>query len=368
MIEVLLFGLSENRGGIETYLEKIWNHIDHSQFHFSFIDMTGEGRVPCFYDELTASGCDFYKVTPRRVSVKQNKDDIKRLFKDKHFDIFHFNVNTLSYIFPIEEALKSGCKVLIHSRSSNASTTSFITKWLHQVNKIRVHNMDLTRIAVSSMAGEWLFGDSSFEVYHNGVNTEIFRYSEENRSRIRKELGCEEKTVIANVGAFLPVKNHRFMISAFEEFLKIRPASSLWFVGDGPMRKEIEELVVRKELEDKVMFLGIRKDMPELYAAIDLLWFPSLYEGFGNVVLEAESEGVTCLLSERVPRDTIINDNVFSFGLDRTLNEWALKMDECAKAQKSNREFCYKEIEEKGASVKDEIIRLETLYKSMLEE
>ena len=368
MIEVLLFGLSKNRGGIETYLKKIWDNIDRAQFHFSFIDMTGEGRTPCFYDELSVSGCDFYKITPRNVSIRKNRADLEKLFKLKHFDILHFNVNTLSYILPVEEALKNECKVVIHSRSSNASTTRLITKLLHQVNKVRVQHMDLTRIAVSRMAGEWLFGNSSFKIYHNGVNTEIFRYSNENRKRIRKELGCEGKTVIANVGAFLPVKNHRFMVNAFEEFLKIRPTSSLWFIGDGPMRKEIEDFVVSKKLEGKVLFLGIRKDMPELYAAMDLFWFPSLYEGFGNVVLEAESEGVPCLLSNCVPKDTMIADNVFSFNLDRPLNEWAIKMDECANAQKANRELCYKEIEEKGASVKDEIIRLETLYKSILEE
>lgn len=367
MIEVLLFGLSENCGGIETYLKKIWDNIDHDQFHFSFIDMTGDNRFPCFYDELSASGCDFYKITPRNVSIKKNKADFEKLFKLNHFEILHFNVNTLSYILPVEEALKNDCKVVIHSRSSNASTTRFITKLLHKINKVRVQHMNLTRIAVSKVAGEWLFGSSRFEVYHNGVDTDIFRYTEENRRKIRKEFGCEHKTVIANVGAFLPVKNHKFMVDAFEEFLKIRSNSSLWFIGDGPMRKEIENLVVSKKLEDKVLFLGIRKDMSELYAAMDLFWFPSLYEGFGNVVLEAESEGVPCLLSDCIPQDTMIADNAFSFSLDRPLSEWAIKMDESAKAQKNNRELCYKEIEEKGASVKDEIIRLEILYKSMLE-
>ena len=73
MIEVLLFGLSMNRGGIETYLYKIWTNIDKKNFHFNFIDMTGEGNEPCFYKELSETGCRFYKITPRNVSISQNK-------------------------------------------------------------------------------------------------------------------------------------------------------------------------------------------------------------------------------------------------------------------------------------------------------
>ena len=366
MIEVLLFGLGTNRGGIETYLEKIWRHIDHSQFHFNFIDMNGGGNTPCFYDELVASGCAFYKITPRNVSVRKNRDEIKKLFKNNHFDIFHFNVNTLSYVLPVEEALRNGCKVLIHSRSSNATTTRLITKLLHYINRLRVQHMDLTRIAVSIMAGQWLFGNSDYEIYPNGVDTENFKFSEEKRVRIRKEFGCEEKTVIANVGAFLPVKNHRFMVNAFEEYLKINPDSSLWFIGDGPLREEIETLVRQKKLQEHILFLGVRNDMSDLYAAMDLFWFPSLYEGFGNVVLEAECEGVPCLLSDCIPQDTMVADNTFSFSLDKSLNDWALKINDAVKEQIQNRENCYKEMEMKGVSVKDEILRLETLYRSML--
>ena len=77
MIEVLQFGLSANRGGIETYLYKIATHIDRNRFHLNYIDMTGEGSLPCFYDELCDIGASFYKITPRRVSVKKNKYELK---------------------------------------------------------------------------------------------------------------------------------------------------------------------------------------------------------------------------------------------------------------------------------------------------
>ena len=366
MIEVLYFGLSANRGGIETYLYKIWRHIDHQTFHFNFIDMTGEESLPCYYDELMYDGCTFFKITPRNVSSKKNKEDIRRLFRNNNFDIFHFNVNTLSYLFPVEEALRKGCKVVVHSRSAGATANKKLTQCLHNINKIRLGHMDVCRIAVSSMAGEWMFGKSEFMVYMNGVATEEFKFLEENRKKIRKELGCSNKVVIANVGAFLPVKNHLFMVEVFEKFLDTQPEAVLWFIGDGPERPAIQQLVIKKGLIDKVQFLGIRKDMQKLYAGMDLFWFPSLYEGFGNVLLEAECEGVPCLISDCIPKDALIADNTFSFSLDAKYEDWVEKMIQALAAQKKDRSVCYKEIEEKGASVDTEIKKLEKLYRSLV--
>lgn len=368
MIEVLFFGLSTNRGGIETELYNIWKYIDHSQYHFNYIDMTGEGSLPCYYDELMHDGCSFYKITPRNVSINKNKEDIRRLFQDNHFDIFHFNVNTLSYLFPVQEALLNGCKVIVHSRSSGIAANGKLTRFLHSINRIRLSHMNVCRIAVSSMAGDWLFGKSHYEVYMSGIPTEEFKFTEENRKKIREALGCCSKVVIANVGAFLPAKNHAFMVNVFEKFLVAQPEAVLWFIGDGPGRPNIEHLVQKKGLTNKILFLGRRTDMQELYAGMDLFWFPSLYEGFGNVLLEAECEGVPCLISDCIPQDALLADNTFSFSLGETRENWIKKMMQALAAQKVDRTVCYKELEEKGASVEAEIKRLDKLYKSVVGE
>ncbi len=363
MIEVLIFGLSANRGGIETSLFKIWKNIDHSQFHFSFINMTGKESLPCFYDELIRDGCSFFDITPRYVSFRKNREDIRRLFRDNHFNIFHFNVNTLSYLFPVEEALRNGCKVVVHSHNAGAAANKKLTKVLHRINKIRLSHMGVCRIAVSTMAGKWLFGRSKFEVYMNGVATEDFKFLEENRKRIREELGCSDNIVIANVGAFLPAKNHKFMVEVFEKFLVTRPEAILWFIGDGPGRPAIQQLVQEKKLTERIKFLGVRTDMQELYAGMDLFWFPSIFEGFPIALLEAECEGVPCLTSDCIPQDALIADNTFSFSLEETYEKWVEKMIQALAAQKKDRTVCYKEIEEKGASIGTQIERLEKLYR-----
>lgn len=366
MIEILQFGLGANRGGIETYLKKIWDHIDHSRFHFNFINMTGEGSQPCFYEELKASGCAFYPVTPRSVSPRKNQEDLRRLFRERHFDILHFNVNTLSYMYPVEAALRADCKVLVHSRSNGLINNSRFTKLLHEINKRRLGHMDVTRIAVSKMAGEWLFGRTPFRVYPNGIAAEQFAFDPENRKRVREETGCTGKRVIGHVGAFIPAKNHRFMVEAFEELSRHDPDAVLWLIGDGGGRAEIERLVREIGLQEKVLFFGNRKDMPALYAGMDMLWLPSLHEGFPNVILEAQCEGLPCLISDCIPQDALVADNTFSFGLDQPLNQWANKIEEALLAQKEKREECWRELEERGFSAKDEVKRIEALYSSIL--
>lgn len=365
MIEVLLFGLSDNMGGIETYLKKIWDNIDKSRFHFNFIDMNGANKQACFYEELSKSGATFYKITPRRESILKNRRDLKQLFKEHHFDIFHFNVNTLSYLVPVEIALKNGCAVVVHSRNAGASKNK-ITRLLHVLNKKRLQRMPVHRIAVSPLAGDWLFGSSNFDVFFNGVDTQRFQFTDENRKRIREEQRCTDKLVIGNVGAFTPAKNHRFMVEVFEKVKEKNLETVLWFVGDGDGRASIEQYVKEKGLQNDIRFLGRRSDTPAIYAALDLLWLPSLFEGFPNVVLEAECEGVPCLISDCIPQDALIMENTASFSLDESADRWAEKILVMAKWQKPIRENCYKEVDQKGFSVKAEIERLEQLYLAIM--
>lgn len=365
MIEVLLFGLSTNRGGIETYLYKIWNNINKEQFHFNFIDMTGEGNVPCFYEEFLATGCKFYKITPRNVSASQNKKDLKKLFTENHFDIFHFNVNTLSYIAPVEEALRAGCKVLVHSRNAGTSN-KIITQIFHRINKVRLSKMNVERIAVSYMAGEWLFGESDFDVYHNGIETERYAFSKLERARIRGDMQAEEKIVFGNVGAFVPAKNHKFMVDTFEVLHKKNPNTVLWFIGGGPSKEEMEQYVQTKGLQEAIFFLGVRKDVASLYSAMDVFWLPSLYEGYANVLLEAQCEGLPCIVSDCIPQDALLADNTFSYSLKKGRVEWVEQLLLAAKAQKNDRTNCYKEMEKYGITIDAEIKRLENRYRSIM--
>lgn len=362
-MEIVQFGLGNNLGGIETYLRTLWTHIDHERFHFSFINMKGADSIPCFYEEFKKGGCDFYKITPRRVSPKRNKKEMFELFEKHKFDVLHFNSNTLSYMLPVEAAVKNGCKVIVQGH--NSETARIIPKTLHVINKKRLQNLDVERIAVSSMAGKWFFGNGDFSVYLNGIDTGKFKFTEENRNSIRREANCTDKLVIGHVGSFLPAKNHKFIIEIFEKTVSLNPNAVLWLIGDGDS-SEIQGITKEKGLEDKVVFWGRRTDLEKLYAGMDVFLFPSIFEGFGLVIAEAICEGVPCLVSDCIPNEAkTFSENIFSYSLDKPAEDWAKKLLDAAKHQKNDRSVCHLEIAKAGFSIEEVAKRMERLYESL---
>lgn len=362
MIRILHYGLSTNRGGIETYLHKIWTHVDKSNFHFDFIDTNIED--PCYYDEFTKMGSNFYKVIPRGKSILQNKKDLDNLFKRGSFDILHCHLNTLSYIEPINAALRHDCKVVLHSRSAGASK-SIITNSMHYINSFRLPRDKVKMIAVSELAGEWLFGkNTEFEILNNGIEINKFKFNKEKRLKLRKEMNLNDKFVIGNVGAFLYAKNHKFLIKIFHKLVQKKPESVLLLVGTGTLKEEIQRIVIEMGLHEKVIFLGRRSDVPDLLSAMDCFLFPSVYEGFPNAVLEAQTSGLPCLISDAITNEVVLTENCIRLSLKLTVEEWA---NQILNLNKSNpRKQGSIAVEQAGYSVEEEIKKVEELYSSLL--
>ena len=359
MINILEYGLSENRGGIETYLYKIVSHMDTEKFHFDFIDTNKND--PAMKKELSEYGCRFYKITHRRISAAKNRKELENLFSEHHFDILHFNVNTLSYDLPIRIALKHGCKVVVHSRNAGADY-SIVTRTLHYIHYVMLPRRKIKMLAVSDKAGKWLFGkNAGFEVINNGVDVNKFRFSLETRNRIRNELELGDKLAIGVVGAFLPAKNHKFAIQIFQALHKKNPDSVLLLIGDGPLRGEIEQFAKNK---DGIVFLGNRDDVDALYNALDIFLMPSLFEGFPNACLEAQTNGLTCIVSDVITREVDIGlCNYMS--LEQTPEEWAKIMIKY-ESNTDKRLLAYKIVENQKKGIDTEINRLSSIFKTLV--
>lgn len=370
---VLHFGISSNQGGIETYLLKISKSISKDKFSFSFIDSTG--AAPAFQHELSDTGATFYKVTPRRKNYLKNKHDIAALFRDNDFDVLHFHVNTLSYIEPIFAALDNDVRVIIHSRNAGARGSK-VTQVMHSINKYRVNRLkgDVKKIAVSRLAGEWLYGNKSdFEVYNNGVDLARFRFDAVARKNVRNEVGVgEEEHVLGCVAAFSPAKNQQFAVEILK-FLNGRKelgGIKLLFVGDGSLRPKVQDLVDSYHLNDHVKFLGKRSDIPELMSAMDVLLLPSFFEGFPNVVLEAQACGLPCLISDKITDEVVLDNGlVKQFPIDESfVPVWAEELKRCMQfpITLEHRFAACQRVEAAGFSTESEIKKIEELYEKLM--
>ncbi|WNS81186.1 glycosyltransferase family 1 protein [Domibacillus sp. DTU_2020_1001157_1_SI_ALB_TIR_016] len=359
MIKILHYGLSSNRGGIETYLHKIWTHVDRSKFHFDFIDTNIE--TPSYYDEFSKLGSNFYKITPRHQSIMQNKKDLENLFKSETFDILHCHLNTLSYIEPIKLGLRNDCKVILHSRSAGASN-SVITNTFHYINSFRLPKNQVKKVAVSELAGRWLFGkNSEFQTLNNGIDIEKFKFNKEKREIVRKELKVEDKLVVGNVGAFLYAKNHKFIIKIFHKLVQKKPESVLLLVGTGFLKEKIQEMVNQMGLQEKVLFLGRRTDVHDLLSAMDCFLFPSFYEGFPNAVLEAQTSGLPSVISDTITDEVVLTNSCVQLSLTHSPDYWANQIiNNFNKVE--DRIFDSQIVKNAGFSVTEEVKRVETLY------
>lgn len=102
-----------------------------------------------------------------------------------------------------------------------------------------------------------------------------------------QEDGPEEFPRLVHVGGFTYEKNHIRLLAIFQGLLRYYPQARLYLVGDGPLRSEIEAIVLQKGLERSIKFLGARKDVMSLISAADVLLLPSIIEGLPGVILEA---------------------------------------------------------------------------------
>lgn len=161
----------------------------------------------------------------------------------------------------------------------------------------------------------------------NAIDPERFKFSEDARREIRAQYEIAENDfVIGHVGRFFPEKNHKFIVDLFAEYSRIHDKCKLLLVGNGPLQTEIQNLVKQKCLEKRVVFVGLQKDVVGFYSAMDVLLLPSTREAFPMTLVEAQYNGLPCVVSDVVPRETAITDKVYPLPIDDA-KPWCEKLN-----------------------------------------
>lgn len=356
-IRVLQVVTHMNRGGLETMLMNYYRHFDRGKVQFDFL-VHREERAD-YDDEIEALGGRIYRL-PRLIPwsiTYRNKLD---KFFDQHseYRIVHVHQDCLSSIV-LKSAAKYGVPVRIaHSHSSSQDKDFKYPIKLFFKRFISKYATDL--FACGKAAGDWMFGGSDYTIVNNAINAGEYCYDAEKAADVRKKLGIPENAfVLGHVGRFCRVKNHEFLVEVFAEVHKQDPNSVLLLVGDGELKLAIQEKVKKLKLQEKVIFAGVRNDVADILQAMDIFVFPSLYEGLGIAVLEAQAAGLTCIASNEVPDDVVITNLIKQLSLNGSCEIWAAQV---LLNRSSLRQKRFQDIARAGFDVKENAEKLQDFY------
>ncbi|WP_419958031.1 glycosyltransferase family 1 protein [Psychrobacillus psychrotolerans] len=314
-----------DRGGAETMVMNLYRKIDRTQIQFDFIIHTKE---KCDYnDEIMALGGRIYSV-PQYTGKNHFyyiKEWNKFLKEHPEYKIIHGHVRSTATIY-LHVAKKMGLITISHSHSTSSGFG--ISAIVKRILQYPIRYFANYLFACSKSAGIWLFGKrackkDNFIVLNNAIDAQKFVINKETRIKLREKYSIEENLVIGHVGRFTAAKNHDFLIEIFKEVYIKNNNAVLLLVGDGELREEIEEKIIKLGLSHNVIFTGVTSDIPQILQAIDIFVFPSFYEGLGIAVIEAQAAGLPCIVSNTVPEEVYLTENINVVSLDDSTNTWA---------------------------------------------
>jgi glycosyltransferase involved in cell wall biosynthesis len=133
---------------------------------------------------------------------------------------------------------------------------------------------------------------SKVRVVPNGVDTKRFKPNEDGEV-LKRRLGLVDKHVVLFVGRLIPRKGLLFLFEAAKRVVKERDNAIFVIVGNGPLRSSLTSHLVRLGFSRNFLFLGDVKEkmLPNLYACADVFALPSVQEGQGIALLEAQASG-----------------------------------------------------------------------------
>lgn len=341
MIRVLITGFDGKRAGTESVIMNWYRHIDRSKVQFDFLVDHHLPEEFAFSDEITALGGHIYReYYGRKEDPLHYMQRVMAVLKnDQQIAGVHMNVNDLRYITPIKCAKKLNLPIqIIHSHNGGVVAHKGMARRLlvkSNLNYLKKHEVDL--FACSKIAGEFMFGSgSNFTIINNGIDVDRYGYRQEWRDTIRSALGIHPGTMVVGfVGRLNAQKNPKYMIEIFREYYKMNRDSILLVVGVGELYDECASLASNLP----VKFLGSRTDVNQLYSAFDLLLLPSLYEGLPLVLMEAQSAGLKCFVSDSVSREAKVTDLLQYESIHDSPAAWAekIKKSECSRYERTNR-------------------------------
>ena len=359
MIKVLQIIGNMDIGGMESMLMNYYRNMDRDKIQFDFLIFN---KNKCVYeDEIERLGGRIYRITPLRKSIIKNRSEMKRFFKNHHYETIETHQG-VACLFTLRLAKKYHTKnIIVHNHGIHKKYKSGIfnlfRKWyiLPYIERNATAFFACSKSVLSDLFSRNIIRQKRYHIINNAVDVERFAFDNKERNIQRKRMKVDKKFVIGHVGNFTYPKNQIFIV----EIARQMPELLFVLVGSGEYYDSC-----KKDAPENVLFYGQSEEVDSLMQMFDLFVLPSLWEGLPLVAIEAQVAGLPVLLSGVVSREAVISKEVEYLPLD--IKSWVKGIERYANnAGDRVRQSCAGEAKKKGFDCKTEAKRLGKLYLSL---
>lgn len=359
---------SMNRGGVETWLMHVLRHIDRARFRMDFLVHTAAPGA--FDDEIRALGSQVIPcLHPSRPLPYARR--LSAVLQAGQYDVVHSHVHHFSG-WVLRTAARA--RVPIRIAHSHTSTTNqdaslprqaYLAVMKRWIRRCATHKLSASQLAAAALFGHAWEHDPRHHLIYYGIDLAPFDLVVD-AGALRPSLGIPQHAfVVGHVGRFGPEKNHAFLIRIFQAVLERDSSAYCLLVGDGGLRAGIEQMAQDHHLKDRVIFAGVRGDVPRIMlGAMDCFLLPSLYEGLGIVLIEAQAASLPCVYSDVVPEEArILPSLVQTLSLSQPPDQWAEAVLACkARRNLIPRAEALNSVRQSRFNIEQSVQALERLY------
>lgn len=356
-------------GGAESRIMDLYRHMDRSVVQFDFVVHSKEEGY--FNEEIRKLGGRIFRVPRFRVLNYFSYCRAWKKLLQEHRDAdgrseFHMiqghMTSTAAIYLPI--ARKCGIETTIaHARSAGVDKglKGILTRFLRRNLSKKADYL----FTCSELAGISVFGKKAVEqgrtrFLPNAIDCQKFAPDPLVREKVRRELGIENCYVIGHVGRFHYAKNHEYLLRVFAELVKRKTRDYvLLLLGEGSGMEDIRILSRELGIEDKVYFLGNKSNVNDYYQAMDYFVYPSRFEGMPGTIVEAQTAGLRCLMSDTICKEVIATELVTTRSIREDPGLWADEIEQHLQYQRSSR---VDEMKELGFDVHGQAVLMTDFY------
>lgn len=356
-------------GGAESRIMDLYRHMDRSVVQFDFVVHSKEEGY--FNEEIRKLGGRIFRVPRFRVlnyfsycrAWKQLLQEHRDAEGKSEFHMIQGHMTSTAAIYlPI--ARKCGIETTIaHARSAGVDKglKGILTRFLRRnLSKKADYLFTCSEIAGISVFGKKAVEQGRTRFLPNAIDCQKFAPDPLIREKIRRELGIENGYVIGHVGRFHYAKNHEYLLRVFAELVKRKSRNYvLLLLGEGSGMEEIRNLSRELGIEDKVYFLGNKSNVNDYYQAMDYFVYPSRFEGMPGTIVEAQTAGLRCLMSDTICKEVIATDLVTTRSIGEDPGLWADEIEQHLQYQRSSR---VDEMKELGFDVHGQAVLMTDFY------